>query len=579
MTALVVSHILLSNGPFWSKVGAPTLEQDIFQGRFVPLPRDGLSASALQIFLEVRVAYFPLTCLITYHLLGHLPLNSNLSIPNPYDGVIGNPATRDPSDDLLTPAVAESVLLILFLCQIAKCHSLRPYSPRKKSNVSLQIADIQEIWNVRPRRSDDVFGMSCRVSRSSEITLLASALLQNHTKIFNWLLHHKDEIGIIDIRSSDAVPEQILPHWTALFVALVYRRQKAAMKLLDHGAPPTAVKSGITALHLAAAGGLLEMLKRLVQHYGFDINQPDDRGDTPLIYALSSPRVGKKLLGSLIRLGADVNKPTICQAQYLSPLSIAIMVHRWDLVMELLNSGADAGGKMEVMLDQQGRQPTKPLSCACFTPQDYPQGTNGQRKAVIARLLEEGGDPNMLITYNNESQPLLIRLIRMKREWEAAHLMASPLLNVNERDRQGMSALDWALCTKHGRPTLAELLLQHHAEPPLSTIRGIASLMTRVWVAAPCQIYDLLRRNPKFFPSYQVLYKHLSNIAPVDKGRYVKEFLRGCPAPVARRIEQAGQVQLNNNVLLECMKQSFNVCSAWSRRAARQGTAHTHTQR
>ncbi|KAI1839797.1 hypothetical protein JX266_013991 [Neoarthrinium moseri] len=462
-------------------------------------------------------------------------------------------------------------------CNYGETFSMLFLDRCRKSNVSLQIADRREIWNVRPRLSDDVFGISCRLSWSSEITLLASALLQNHTRIFNWLLHHKDEIGIIDIRPSDAVSEQILPHWTALFVALVYRRQKAAMELLDHGASPTAVISGITALHLAAAGGLLEMLERLAQHYGFDINQPDDRGDTPLIYALSSPRVSKKLLSSLIRLGADVDKPTICQGQYLSPLSIAIMVHRWDLVMELLSYGADAGGKMEVMLDQQGRQPTKPLSCACFTPQDYPQGTNGQRKAVIARLLEEGGDPNMLITYNNESQTLLIRLIRMKREWEAAHLMSSPLLNVNGRDRQGMSALDWALCTKHGRPTLAKLLLQHHAQLPLSTTRDIASLMTRVWGAVPCQSYDLLRRNPKFFPSYQVLYKHLSNIAPVDKGRDVEEFLRGCPAPVARRIEQAGQVQLNNNVLLECMKQSFNECSACSRRTTRQGTTHTHT--
>ncbi|KAI1857241.1 uncharacterized protein JN550_013376 [Neoarthrinium moseri] len=431
----------------------------------------------------------------------------------------------------------------------------------RKSNVSLQVADIRDIWNVRPQLSDAVFGISCRVSRPSNITLLASALLQNHTRIFNWLLHHQDEIGIIDTRPFDASSEQISPYWPALFVALAYRRQMAAMKLLDHGASPTAVMSGITALHLAAAGGLLEMIKRLVQHYGFDTNQPDDRGHTPFIYALSSPRVSKDLLGGLIRLGADVNKPTICRGQYLSPLSIAIIVHRWDLVMELLNHGADAGGKMEVMLDQQGRQPTKPLSCACFTSQDYPQGTRGQREVVIGRFLEEGGDPNMLITYNNESQPLLIRLTRMKREWEAARLLASPLLKVNERDRQGMSALDWALCTKHGRPTLAKLLLQHHAQLPLSTIREITTLMNRLWRAVPCQLYDLLRRNPKFFPSYQILYKHLSGISPVDKGRYVEEFLRGCPAPVARRIEQAGQALLINKVLLECMKQQCIVYS------------------
>lgn len=438
----------------------------------------------------------------------------------------------------------------------------------RRNNTEAGLQEIYPMSDISPRRGEDFFGMSYTFLRYCKISLLASALLQDRLKIFEWLLQYGDEVNPFNNEPSAMSTNQAPLCWHPLFVALAENKQDAAMMLLNQGASPTVGVFGMTALHPAFASGYLPVITHLVTTYGLNINHADDRGDTPLIYALSSPHVSRDVLKSLIILGADVNKSTISHGQHLSPLSIAITNCRWDFALELLDCGADACGKMEVVLGQESSQPTRPLSRACLALRNYPQGTEGQRKLVIKKLLEQDADPNMLINEDNESQTLLVWLIRNKRDWEATCLINNPHLEVNNRYAQSKTALEWALCAEHGRPTIAKLLLEHGAEVPASTIHEFETLVTRIWEAMPRHIYNLLKRYPKLSASYQLLHRHFSRISPYDQDRNVKSFLRACPSPIAHLIRETGQAQLENRRLLELMRQRFEVHRKWPRRVA-----------
>ncbi|KAI1839771.1 hypothetical protein JX266_014018 [Neoarthrinium moseri] len=346
-----------------------------------------------------------------------------------------------------------------------------------KFNGSLDIKDIRPCWDVGPRRSEEHFGRSYKTHSFWRMNLLASDLLQGRTKIFEWLLQHRDDIGTVDL--IDAIDPQPStrrnpPYRPPLFVALACRRENSAIALLKHGASPAAGVSGTSVLHVAAAGGLPRSITRLVQHCGSDINQPDDRGNTPLIYALSSPYGNRDVLRALIGLGVDINKLTTCGDELLGPLSIACINSRWDMVMVLLENGADAkGGRM--MLGHQCRQPALPLYWACIARENYPEGKKTRRQAVIKELLKEGADPNMSITYNHRDQPLVVRLISMKRVWEATCLIEDEHYVIDQRDPHDMTALQWTLSTEHGRPVLAWPLLQRGAKVPAVTSHELAT--------------------------------------------------------------------------------------------------------
>jgi hypothetical protein len=78
------------------------------------------------------------------------------------------------------------------------------------------------------------------------------------------------------------------------------------------GRKPNATQ-GLYLVHLAAAGGHLEMVKLLVQCMSADINAKDTMGKTPLHYAVnityasSTPVDGKRdLISTIVNLGAHV---------------------------------------------------------------------------------------------------------------------------------------------------------------------------------------------------------------------------------------------------------------------------------
>jgi hypothetical protein len=107
--------------------------------------------------------------------------------------------------------------------------------------------------------------------------------------------------------------------------------------LLDGGADPQLVDpNGQSALHVVARGGSLEAVRLLIAR-GADVNQPDDRGRTPLIAVIEWNRAPAALVGALLEAGAS---PLIADDEGNTPLH-HLTQDRDTIAMLLMNHGAD----------------------------------------------------------------------------------------------------------------------------------------------------------------------------------------------------------------------------------------------
>jgi ankyrin repeat protein len=118
-------------------------------------------------------------------------------------------------------------------------------------------------------------------------------------------------------------------------IALRRNLQEVADLLLEKGAE--------TSIHLAAQAGDLERIKDFVQT-GIDVNEKDDSGMTPLLYAVSGKQT--KVAEFLIEKGADVNAG---DRRGCVPLLYALWNNDSNAVKMLLNKGADVNAKDAAM--------------------------------------------------------------------------------------------------------------------------------------------------------------------------------------------------------------------------------------
>jgi ankyrin repeat protein len=424
-----------------------------------------------------------------------------------------------------------------------------------QSNECFSLKTTYSIPEVSPRGRHGEIHRSYRSVRRCEMDILALSVALNRTNIFDFLLRHTPLFNTSSLEQNALDTASI----SSLCVALAYRKDQAAMAILEYGSPNPKGSHYATALHYAAAANLPLVIDHLVRLFQVDINHGDHTGDTPLIYAIASPNSDRLLIRQLITLGAITNKLSPCQGQYISPLSIACETNQWSIAMEILERGGDASGRTEIMLDFLSlHQPLRPLSRVCFAPIDYPAGTEGQRKAVINEILRRGADPNVSTMYNDRSEPLLSHLIRRKRDYEAICLLKCQKLDIEKTDSEDMTSLERALCTKHGRTNVAQLLLRRGAQISITTSQEITALMRRLWRATiPSQIYDLLQTHKTFAQCYQIVYKHFSSISPCDRDIHMEEFLNGCPAPMSRLIQSMGNNLLQDFNILNEMKNQF----------------------
>ncbi|KAI1439512.1 ankyrin repeat-containing domain protein [Annulohypoxylon stygium] len=181
--------------------------------------------------------------------------------------------------------------------------------------------------------------------------------------------------------------------WTPLFFALNKRRDRTARRLIDQGAS-LILGSGLTALHMAVAANLRDISTYLINDKGMDLNSGDRNGDTPLVYALTSPYTTEESILHLLTLGADANKRVFVSGQCWSPLSISLRCGRWDFAEKLLDHGADVEGTSGLTIshpDATRAEITHPLLLALFAK---PPRDRRSRKRIITRLLAKA-DPKM----------------------------------------------------------------------------------------------------------------------------------------------------------------------------------------
>lgn len=94
--------------------------------------------------------------------------------------------------------------------------------------------------------------------------------------------------------------------------------------------------NGRTVLHWAASGGHKDLVQRLLEFPGVEVNDRDDCKWTPLVIAASAGH--EAVVRLLIGAGADVNS---CTEQGRSALLYAASRNRIEIVKILLNEGAD----------------------------------------------------------------------------------------------------------------------------------------------------------------------------------------------------------------------------------------------
>ncbi len=124
---------------------------------------------------------------------------------------------------------------------------------------------------------------------------------------------------------------------TPLFWAMKKRNAKGFKRLLELGADPNVVFDDGGSIMNWAVMNRKEVFLKTALEYGGDPNLVvGPLGETPLFEALGPMR--KDRAGLLLDAGADINVQTI---NGRTPLNIAASLNQYDLVLELLERGAD----------------------------------------------------------------------------------------------------------------------------------------------------------------------------------------------------------------------------------------------
>ncbi|KAK0368078.1 hypothetical protein CLIM01_14570 [Colletotrichum limetticola] len=293
------------------------------------------------------------------------------------------------------------------------------------------------------------------------VTALYLAASKGYSDIVSFLLDHGADI--------DGVPDCRLR--TPVFLSLLGGDARTSMVLLRHGARLMSSEFGINALHQAAAAGLTEVITYLINEKGMEVNEANNNGDTPLIYSLLSPSP-ETVIGQLAQFGINVNQPTTIDTWRITALSMAYEDGMFSAALALLKAGADATGELDGLVEGADLAlrifDQKPLELALLAQVKETDGrTASAKQRLIELLLTSGADLNQAVCISaryNWTGPLLLKLTRERRRWEAEMLLSLGFVDIDRRDSHGATTLDWALSTCHGNPVIASILLRRGAK-------------------------------------------------------------------------------------------------------------------
>ncbi|KAE9568010.1 hypothetical protein CGMCC3_g15857 [Colletotrichum fructicola] len=368
------------------------------------------------------------------------------------------------------------------------------------------------------------------------VTPLYVAASKGYPDIVSFLLDHGADI--------DGVPDCRLR--TPLFISLLSQDAETSMILLRRGARLESPEFGINALHQAAAAGLTEVMTYLIEEKGLAVDKVDSNGDTPLIHSLLSPSP-ETAITHLARFDVDVNRPTTIDTWRMTALSMACEDGMFSAALALLQAGADATGESDGLVE--GADPAllifeqKPLELALLARAKQTDGrTAVVKQRLIDHLLKSGADPNAAVCISarcNWTGPLLLKLIRMRRRWEAEMLLSSGVLDIDKRDSNGVTSLDWTLSTCHGNPLMASILLRRGAKTNDAVLCGILSKLWRLADARDdWSVITLLTREPKLLKIFHVVYSHCFWVASQRGDAVASRFLQDSPQMVIRLVTE-----------------------------------------
>ncbi len=195
-------------------------------------------------------------------------------------------------------------------------------------------------------------------------TALHLAARGGHTDVIRILLDHGADINagsdhfcdcrrMYGLLNSAECPElePTPPTWSPLHTALCNAHSDAAVLLLSRGASTMmdvstelATKSNATALHHAAAHGLVDVVRHLsTEGIQPHVDPLDEKTLTPLYYAYANRR-WDSTVPALVQLGANINVDTKMFLPYctITPLGESLRLGNWEDADRLLDLGADA---------------------------------------------------------------------------------------------------------------------------------------------------------------------------------------------------------------------------------------------
>lgn len=164
---------------------------------------------------------------------------------------------------------------------------------------------------------------------------------------------------------------------------------------------------------------------------------------------------------------------------------------------------------------------------------------------------------------------LLSTLVYRNLHWEIKLLLSAAHVDVETSDYSGLTPLGRALSPSAGSPEIAAVLLHHGARIPENAGAEILRLVRNI-----CQtpyatvVKDILNYNKMRGPIFQLLFNHYSSLNPEDRDKVVTEFLISCPAWMVDIIKQLNGQKLTSNIILDKMKDQFEIIAARPRKAS-----------
>jgi ankyrin repeat protein len=264
---------------------------------------------------------------------------------------------------------------------------------------------------------DDLSDFNFETEEFFEMTLLKVAVIMEYEDMVKCLLGNGTTLNLEPTDLSDIHPIHLTLYQNNSVILKILLdklnekkqvKNKSINKLLD--------KNGFNPLHLAIFNQNIEAIN-LLYDFGADINQRLDSVSYPLIWSMETFDVTYELIEHLLSLGADPN--LVDQTQGVSPLNVAILTNKIDLVKLLIQYGANVNQSFD---DQSNSS----LKLAIELASQHNNDTS-----IIEVLLESGADVNLNFNYNTTLNEQNI-LIQPNRNYSTTPLITAISLN-NEK--------------------------------------------------------------------------------------------------------------------------------------------------